>query len=234
MFKALTKFALLAFALCFSLVAHADDPCNDSKVEIRQLMVTGAPFGTEYVELDHTRTIARIRQESGDAVLLQWSYGAGGQIECSYIAYRRNAEPYRYFAVDSRWGYVRIRDIDGDGMDEVTLLEGQQVGLGCSDSNALIPHRLRITRLDVATGTLVDVTRTHGAFVRTFLIDLKKKYDVQFRVVCPSLCSVGIFRFADMERWHPKQLGVQEVWTTDRTHTIADVGGSKAPEPTNT
>ena len=179
MFKALTKFALLAFALCFSLVAHADDPCNDSKVEIRQLMVTGAPFGTEYVELDHTRTIARIRQESGDAVLLQWSYGAGGQIECSYIAYRRNAEPYRYFAVDSRWGYVRIRDVDGDGMDEVTLLEGQQVGLGCSDSNALIPHRLRITRLDVATGTLVDVTRTHGAFVRTFLIDLKKKYDVQ-------------------------------------------------------
>ena len=39
-----------------------------------------------------------------------------------------------------------------------------------------------------------------------------KLYDVQLRVVSPSLCSIGILRFADIDRWQPKQLGVQDVW----------------------
>src|SRR5678816_4480358 len=39
-----------------------------------------------------------------------------------------------------------------------------------------------------------------------------KLYEVQFRVVSPSLWSIGIFRFATIERWQPKQVGVHDVW----------------------
>src|SRR3954468_9253695 len=39
-----------------------------------------------------------------------------------------------------------------------------------------------------------------------------KLYAVQFRVVSPSLWSIGILRLATIERWHPKQVGVHDVW----------------------
>ncbi len=39
-----------------------------------------------------------------------------------------------------------------------------------------------------------------------------KLYDVQLRVVSPSLWSIGILRLATIERWQPKQLVVHDVW----------------------
>lgn len=168
---------LLAIGLCLPLLAHADDPCEDAKVLVRKAIVTGAPYGTESIGLGEARTVSRIRHHSGDAVLLQWSYGAGGRIECSYVAYRPKGGSYRHFPVLSAAGYARIDDIDGDGLDELVLLLGQPWGMECSDSMSSIPHRIQIMSLDMATGVLVEVTRTFGGHVRIFLIDMKKKYN---------------------------------------------------------
>ena len=148
---AFIKFASLAIALCFPLVANADDPCDDAKAQIPQLLVDNPAFGTKVIDLGEVRSIARIRHDSGDAILLQWAYGAAGRVQCTYVAYRHKGETYRYFEVDNNWGYANIVDIDRDGLDEVTMLQGQPWGMECSGSMAALPHRIRITHLDMAS-----------------------------------------------------------------------------------
>lgn len=95
---AFIRFALLALALCFPLVAHADDPCDDATAQVPQLLVESPAFGTKVIGLGEVRFIDRIRHDSGDAILLQWAYGAAGRVRCTFVAYRRNAKPYRYLS----------------------------------------------------------------------------------------------------------------------------------------
>ena len=105
------------------------------------------------------------------------AFGAEESVLAAYIAYRQANGPYRHFAINSKWGYARAQDIDYDGIDELLILEGQQWGIDCSASMSTLPHRLRIKHLDTASGSLVDVTRSYGAYLRTFLVDLKSRYD---------------------------------------------------------
>ncbi len=178
MYKMRTRFvflAILATFLGFPIAVYANDVCKDSAAQVPQLLVNGLADGIEVVGLGESRSTTFLRHESGDAVLLSWAYGAGGRLQCSYVAYRHNGEPYRYFAVPSR--YIQVLDIDGDGFDEVISQETLPWGMECSSAMATMPTRFRIDHLDMASGTLVDVTRIYSRHVRTFLIDLKKNYD---------------------------------------------------------
>jgi hypothetical protein len=173
--RACFKWAIATFALGFACGAYADDPCDDAKAKLRQLLKTGAPYGTKADAPGEERTIARVRLDVGEAVLLRWSYGAGGFIECTYVAYRALGQPYRTTQLVSSDGYARVADVDGDGFDEIVIYERQSWGMECSDSMGAIPSQLHIKHLDAATGRLDDVTRTYGAFVRNFLFDQRAK-----------------------------------------------------------
>jgi hypothetical protein len=120
-----------------------------------------------------------VRHSEGDVLLLRWSYGATGAIECTFIAYRQGIEPFRKFAVSSNWGFVRLDDVDHDGLDELVILEGPNIQrINCSDYSN-IPRRLRVGVVDLASRSIKDVTRSHGPFVRGYLPVLKDKRDFQ-------------------------------------------------------
>ena len=186
--KVSLEWAIAAFALGFACSAYADDPCNDSRAELRQLLKTGAPFGTNVDGPADARTITRVRLDVGDAVLLEWSYGASGFIQCTYLAYRASSsQPYRTTQLVSADGSAQVADIDGDGLDEIVIYELQSWGMECSDSMGAIPSQLRIKHLDATTGRLDDVTRTYGAFARNFLFDQRAKRESSEQLMGSSL-----------------------------------------------
>lgn len=175
--RSLNLLTIVVFAFALPGTCCADSPCVDSAGEMAALVVHRAEFGQVVLNSGEVRTITQLHPANGEAVLVQWNYGAAGRIECAYVAYRQNGEWYKYFAVDSGWGFVQVEDIDHDGVDELLVMFHQQWGVNCSASMADIPHQLRITHVDTKAGVLVNVTRSYGPFLRTFLFDLRKKYN---------------------------------------------------------
>lgn len=172
----------LCVAFCLPLSAHADDPCSDAAAAVPKILAGRYSVGTEVLGLgDEVRTIQRIRHPEGDVLLLQWSYGATGAIECTFIAHRQGLGSFQKFDVSSNWGFVRLDDIDHDGWDELVVLEGPKFQWGnCSDYSN-VPRRLRIGAVDLTSGSIKDVTRSHGPFIRTYLPRLKEKRDFQMQ-----------------------------------------------------
>jgi hypothetical protein len=168
---------LIVITLALPGICRADDPCLDSASEMATLIVRGARFGETVLGTGEVRTITRLHPATGEAVLAQWNYGAAGRIECAYVAYRRAGTRFKYAPIDSKWGSVRASDVDADGIDELLIFLGQDWGFDCSANMGSLPHQLRIVHIDTATGKLVDVTRSYGPLLRTFLFDLKGRYD---------------------------------------------------------
>lgn len=173
--RAWTRAAIYAVFLAFASNLGADSPCEGLDVELAKILsqpispsTTVSPYGEE-------RIIKRFRHDAGNGVLVKWSFGAGGAIECTYLAYRTNDGEHR--VLESPSSHLHVEDIDQDGLDELILFDRLLWGMDCGSVTGTLPNRLRIARLDPSSGELVDVTRRYGAYILTFLKELKTDYD---------------------------------------------------------
>jgi hypothetical protein len=180
MHRAWTKVTIYIVLLALASPLRADDACEGLDAEVAHLLRRPISPGTEISPHLEERTIKLFRHEAGDGALVKWSFGAGGSIECAFIAYKTDDGQDRILR--SPRSHLNIKDIDQDGIDELILLDKELWGMDCGSVNATLPHRLEIARLDASSGTLVDVTRSYSGYALEFLKRLKTDYDYTLEV----------------------------------------------------
>jgi hypothetical protein len=175
MHRAWTKVASCIAFLAFASTLRADNACEGLDAEVVRLLRGPISPGSEASPYADERIISRFRHEAGDGFVVQWSFGAGGSIVCSFLAYRTSDGQNRILSPPS--SHLNIEDIDQDGIDELILLDKLLWGMDCGSVTATLPYRLKIAHLDTASGALVDVSRNYSAYAMEFLKSLKTDYD---------------------------------------------------------
>lgn len=165
--------AMTACLLFWLAPAWADDPCNDAREVVNGFVARGEVPKAIKSDPFSTWSVTPVRHADGTASLLRWQYGAAGRVECSYLVFRR---PNEQLGAVQLQGHSRVVDLDGDGFDELLVLENLTWAMACSGSMAEMPHEIKVLSLNRKRSELVNVSGQFRAALYDHLQRLRDGY----------------------------------------------------------
>lgn len=134
---------------------------SDKRFTISYLMEGKVAFKRKLLTMNMYTTWLEVTpimiKDHSSALFLNYAYGAGGRIQCSYVVFP-SLQTNRFLSIQIG-GVARVEDLDADREMEIVALEiPEEINEHCPIANSETPYWDRIFHLSLRTGKLIDVS----------------------------------------------------------------------------
>jgi hypothetical protein len=118
--------------------------------------------------------VITVNFRKNNGILINFVYGASGRFSCPYLLFLDGDK----IGIVRLQGFTSIKDLDGDGVDEIAVLENLYDKFKmCDPPQYLIPSWTEIFNFDSERKQMVNVSDRHPGFYAARLKRLKEDYE---------------------------------------------------------